>query len=521
MPRLGELLVAAGLITPAQLDDGLRAQVIHGARLGTNLVELGHARLDQVAEALARQHGLPPALGRHFERCDPEVQARLPTFLAAPFLVVPVGFLSGAQDRVMLAVRDRLPAPGLKAIEEALGLAPGGGVQAVCGELRILYFLERVYAIPRANRFLRVRRPPSADLGGRHDTFGGDTFGGGTFGGHTGPSGGFGAEPSGYRSFEDVTGRHAPAPASADNEDDDIDFDDLGEDRQTTAGFVRAPRLEPEGGVPELELHPFDPADDFHIEETPIEHLVDARTSRPTGRASTEPPVPAPVVPEFSLAQIQNPLPVAGEEARRFVETVADARPAAPALARMKIRRVALRPSGELEEVNEEPSSVQAALSLDDVARAIRRGDSRDRVGDLAVAALRRFGEGKLTAAIVFVLREDTAIGWKGHVAGGDVAIEDLAVPLDAPTVLGAAARERRALLIDGPQATEIDQRLWTAMGCPRPAQVAVAPVVLADHPVCLIYGHGPEMASLAELFAAVTQATTTALARLLRAAQR
>jgi len=38
---------------------------------------------------------------------------------------------------------------------------------------------------------------------------------------------------------------------------------------------------------------------------------------------------------------------------------------------------------------------------------------------------------------------------------------------------------------------------------------------------VCLIYGHAAQMGPLAELFAAVTQATTTALARLLRAAQR
>jgi len=509
VPRLGELLVAAGVINQAQLEDGLRAQVIHGARLGTNLVELGHVELDQIAVALARQHGLPPSLRRHFDRCDPDVQALLPATLAGPHLVVPIGFLSGGSDRVMLAVRDRLPAEVLGEIEGALGLEAGGAVQAICAELRILYFLERVYGIPRGNRFLRVRRASSADLAAavsRHDGFGG----GDTFGGATGPWGGFGGEPSGYRTFDDATGKFAPARPAPEEDDDEV--------------------IDPiEDPTTDFPLQAFEPSEDFHIEETPVEHVVDTRPARAHRRLPTEPPPDLRIDPgaappesdsEFSLAAIRNPLPIADEASRRFVETVADPRSNAPTLARMKIRRVALKASGELEEVHE-PSAVHDAISLDDVARAIRRGDSRDRVGELAIAALRRFGEGRLKAAIIFVVREATAIGWKGFIDDSDTPIEDLAVPLDAPTVLAAAARERRPLLIDGAQASELDHRLWTAMGCAPPGQVAVAPVVLAHHPVCLIYGQGEHVAPLAELFAAVTQATTTALARLLRAAQR
>ncbi len=529
--RLGELLVAAGVITPAQLEDGLRAQVIHGARLGTNLVELGHAGLDQIATELGRQLALPPALRRHFDRCDPDVQARLPAALAAPFLIVPIGFLSGSEDKIMLAVRDKLPAIALRSIEHALGIPSGGAVQAVCPELRILYFLERVYAVPRAKRFLRVRRSPSGDSS-RHDGFGGGStdsgFGGhtGGFGGNTGTWGGFG-EPSGYRTFDDVTGRFAPAPPSPHDDDDD----EVSEERRTTGSFNRVEMPPPDGVAPDFELpHPFEPSDDFFIEETPVEHQLDTPDAGARGKRYTDIPIdvdtepdPEPLSDDVSLAAIQNPLPAVGEEGRRFVETVADPSPSVPTLARMKLRRVKKTAHGSIEEVapTDYPSQVTDALSLEEVARAIRRGDTRDKVGDLAIASLRRFGEGKLTTAVIFVVRDLVAIGWKGFGVGADVAIEDLAVPLDAPTVLAAAARERRALLIDGPHATEIDQRLWTAMAVPPPAQLAVAPVVLADHPVCLLYGHGPEMTGLAELFAAVTQATTTALARLLRAAQR
>src|SRR5215208_105393 len=44
--RIGQILVAAGRLSPAQLDEALRAQVLYGGRLGTNLVELGHVDLD-------------------------------------------------------------------------------------------------------------------------------------------------------------------------------------------------------------------------------------------------------------------------------------------------------------------------------------------------------------------------------------------------------------------------------------------------------------------------------------------
>jgi len=54
MPRLGELLVAAGLLTPEQVEQALRAQVLWGGRLGTNLVELHYLELDPLSAMLGR-----------------------------------------------------------------------------------------------------------------------------------------------------------------------------------------------------------------------------------------------------------------------------------------------------------------------------------------------------------------------------------------------------------------------------------------------------------------------------------
>jgi hypothetical protein len=63
MVRLGELLIAGRRVTPAELEDALENQVLHGGRLGTNLLELGVVTEAELAQALGRQHNLPHASG--------------------------------------------------------------------------------------------------------------------------------------------------------------------------------------------------------------------------------------------------------------------------------------------------------------------------------------------------------------------------------------------------------------------------------------------------------------------------
>src|SRR5215813_11314459 len=90
MPRLGELLVAAGLLTVEQVEQALRAQVMWGGRLGTNLVELHFLDLDPLSKALGRQHRLPAVLARHFEKADPDLQRMLSPEFAERFSCMPV-----------------------------------------------------------------------------------------------------------------------------------------------------------------------------------------------------------------------------------------------------------------------------------------------------------------------------------------------------------------------------------------------------------------------------------------------
>src|SRR5258706_3568424 len=155
MARLGELLVAARLLEADQVERALRAQVMWGARLGTNLVELGLIDLDALSRALGRQHDLPAALARHFEKADAALQQRLDPAHADVWSIVPL--LRVAGGKIAIASMDPLPKATRAQIAAALGVGPGELVVSIAAEQRVRYQLERVYGISRAARFLRTK----------------------------------------------------------------------------------------------------------------------------------------------------------------------------------------------------------------------------------------------------------------------------------------------------------------------------------------------------------------------------
>jgi hypothetical protein len=155
MARLGELLVATRLLEPEQVERALRAQVMWGARLGTNLVELGYLDLDGLSRALARQHDLPAALARHFEKADAALQRRLDPAHAEAWSIVPL--LRVAGGKIAIACMDPLPKASRAQIAAALGVGPGDLVVSIAAEQRVRYQLERIYGIRRDARFLRTK----------------------------------------------------------------------------------------------------------------------------------------------------------------------------------------------------------------------------------------------------------------------------------------------------------------------------------------------------------------------------
>jgi hypothetical protein len=206
-----------------------------------------------------------------------------------------------------------------------------------------------------------------------------------------------------------------------------------------------------------------------------------------------------------------------GAERRHFVPTLGDTSTQST-LARIAVRQVAsesgIRPI--IEFPPPKPSNAE------DLARAVRRADTRDRVGDLIVDAMAELPGAPLDAAAIFVVRPPLAIGWKGFCDDGRAVIESLAVPLDQPGLLTEAFTARKTLVLEPNAATIIDERMWSLLGGLPPRYVLVAPICVGDHVVCLLYAQSSSGLGPAEaLCVTLAEAASTAFGRLLRAAQR
>jgi hypothetical protein len=87
--KIGEMLVEAGLISPAQLQDALRHQRITGGRMGSNLVALGFVSEDLLMDFLAQKTGVPRLDLKNLD-VPINVLQRIPKRLADQLNVLPV-----------------------------------------------------------------------------------------------------------------------------------------------------------------------------------------------------------------------------------------------------------------------------------------------------------------------------------------------------------------------------------------------------------------------------------------------
>lgn len=150
--RLGTLLLRDAVISLSQLEDALRAQVLYGGRLGTNLVELGSLDLDTLGLYLSKVHGVPVATAARMDAADPAAAARLGAELAARSCAFPLGAEPLRPDTIAIALADPRHHDGMADISRRLGCPITSYVAA---ELRILYYLETRLGVPRRPRFLR------------------------------------------------------------------------------------------------------------------------------------------------------------------------------------------------------------------------------------------------------------------------------------------------------------------------------------------------------------------------------
>lgn len=161
--RLGTLLLRDAVIGLSQLEEALRAQILYGGKLGTNLVELEYIDLDTLGLYLAKVHGVPVATPARLEAADPGTVARLGREVAERHLAFPLGPEPLRPEIVAVAMSEPRNPERIAAIQLQLDatIAP-----YAAAELRLLYYLERHYGIERRPRYLRPAEAvaPSASV---------------------------------------------------------------------------------------------------------------------------------------------------------------------------------------------------------------------------------------------------------------------------------------------------------------------------------------------------------------------
>jgi type IV pilus assembly protein PilB len=140
MAKLGDLLVAGGLITPEQLDNGLKEQKTSGDKLGAILVRLGCISEDQLAAFLSRQYGIPSITLTQLD-VDTEVLRLVPAHIAKKYEVLPV---KRAGNTLTLAMSDPTNVMALDDVEFMTTLQV---VPVVAPQGAIRKAIERMYEV--------------------------------------------------------------------------------------------------------------------------------------------------------------------------------------------------------------------------------------------------------------------------------------------------------------------------------------------------------------------------------------
>ncbi|MBU4321205.1 MAG: type IV-A pilus assembly ATPase PilB [Nitrospinae bacterium] len=87
--KLGQILIASGVITEEQLNEALKLQKRGGGRLGTNLVKLGHLTEDKLVTFLSKQYGMS-AIDLAEYKIDSSVLKLITADMAKKYMIMPL-----------------------------------------------------------------------------------------------------------------------------------------------------------------------------------------------------------------------------------------------------------------------------------------------------------------------------------------------------------------------------------------------------------------------------------------------
>ena len=145
--KLGEMLIRDGRLSAEQLDRALARQAQGGGRLGTVMVEMGLIDVDTLTVYLGLELGIPMATGAALERAKRTAVRLLTPAQARHYRCIPLI----VQDRQLIAAID--DPHDFEALDELYRLTGYRAIPRVAPEIRIFYYLERYYGLPRPARF--------------------------------------------------------------------------------------------------------------------------------------------------------------------------------------------------------------------------------------------------------------------------------------------------------------------------------------------------------------------------------
>jgi hypothetical protein len=148
--KLGELLVSAGKLTPAQVEETLKGQAIFGGRFGTNLVEMGYLDEHDLAHFLSKKAGVPHAAPEQLMDIPPQVIRIIPEHVVRKYRVVPIALNN---RKLILAMTDPSDFSAIDEISFQTGYIV---VPMIVPELRLVTAMEKHYNIRRDLRYIKV-----------------------------------------------------------------------------------------------------------------------------------------------------------------------------------------------------------------------------------------------------------------------------------------------------------------------------------------------------------------------------
>lgn len=148
--KLGEALVKDSLITRDQLKAALDRQVMFGGRIGSNIVELGFMKEQELAAFLSKFFNIPGVKPSSLASIEEEVIACITREVAEKFNIIPF-----KKDRKRLHVAMSEPY-SLERLDELRFLTGFDIIPHIITEMRMLYALEKYYGLERSLRYISL-----------------------------------------------------------------------------------------------------------------------------------------------------------------------------------------------------------------------------------------------------------------------------------------------------------------------------------------------------------------------------